>query len=184
MERLVNRHQHLLAWNFAGYLNLKREPVLIHWACLKVSVIRTVFLIPVFTREKKETTFNKRNFGVVMKVRTEGSDKELLDQIVAKLSAVPGISYADVASAAFNHDRTLLATKVLHFLPPYPVDAWINFLVIHLFDVQLLDYEPRASEQVPLLLQMKEDEVALSKAIQSGDTDLGEFSAPSTKDVL
>ena len=40
---------------------------------------------------------------------------------------------------------------------------------------QLLDHERRAEEQVPLLLQMKEDKVALVKAIDSGDTDLGEL---------
>ena len=38
---------------------------------------------------------------------------------------------------------------------------------------QLLDYEPRASDQVPLLLAMKEDRLALQKAVDSGDTDLG-----------
>ena len=38
---------------------------------------------------------------------------------------------------------------------------------------QLLDHEPRAAEQVPLLLQMKEEKIALVKAINSGDTDLG-----------
>ena len=39
--------------------------------------------------------------------------------------------------------------------------------------LQLLDYEPRASDQVPLLLSMKEDRLALTKAVESGDTDLG-----------
>ena len=42
-----------------------------------------------------------------------------------------------------------------------------------LFLVQLLDYEPRASEQVPLLLKMGQLAPALNKAIDSGDTDLG-----------
>ena len=37
---------------------------------------------------------------------------------------------------------------------------------------QLLDHERRAEEQVPLLLQMKQEKVALIKAIQSGDTDM------------
>jgi hypothetical protein len=36
-----------------------------------------------------------------------------------------------------------------------------------------LDHELRASDQVPLLLMMKEDRLALQKAIDSGDTDLG-----------
>lgn len=37
---------------------------------------------------------------------------------------------------------------------------------------QLLQYEPLASDQVPLLMSMREDELALTKAIASGDTDL------------
>jgi len=42
-----------------------------------------------------------------------------------------------------------------------------------IYNDQLLDYEPRASDQVPLLLAMKEDRLALAKAVDSGDTDLG-----------
>lgn len=38
---------------------------------------------------------------------------------------------------------------------------------------QLLEYEPRAEEQVPLLITLQEDEMALDKSIASGDTDLG-----------
>jgi hypothetical protein len=38
-----------------------------------------------------------------------------------------------------------------------------------------LDFEPRASEQVPLLLKMGQMQAALNKAIDSGDTDLGRF---------
>lgn len=36
----------------------------------------------------------------------------------------------------------------------------------------MLDYEPRAADQVPLLISMKQSELALNKAIESGDTDL------------
>jgi len=39
---------------------------------------------------------------------------------------------------------------------------------------QLLDFEARSGEQVPLLLKMKRSQLALSKAVESGDTDLGE----------
>lgn len=42
---------------------------------------------------------------------------------------------------------------------------------------QLLEYEPRSGEQVPLLLKMKRSKLALGKAIESGDTDLGEGTA-------
>ena len=41
----------------------------------------------------------------------------------------------------------------------------------------------RAAEQVPLLLQMKEERIALVKAIDSGDTDLGERLQPPTSCV-
>lgn len=40
-------------------------------------------------------------------------------------------------------------------------------------EIKLLDHELRASDQVPLLLMMKEDRLALQKAVDSGDSDLG-----------
>lgn len=43
---------------------------------------------------------------------------------------------------------------------------------------QLLDFEARSGEQVPLLLKMKRSQLALSKAVESGDTDLGECASP------
>lgn len=45
---------------------------------------------------------------------------------------------------------------------------------------QLLDFEARSGEQVPLLLKMKRSQLALSKAVESGDTDLGELAPPPT----
>ncbi|KAL6073866.1 Vacuolar protein sorting-associated protein 16 [Balamuthia mandrillaris] len=115
INRLINRHHHLLASRVCEYLKLPQDNVLVHWACLKVT--------------------------------TNNSDKEILDQVVSKLQVVPGISYAEIASTAFKNKRTELATK-------------------------LLDYEPRAADQVPLLIHMQEDILALDKAIESGDTDL------------
>lgn len=55
-----------------------------------------------------------------------------------------------------------------------------------LFLLQLLDFEARSAEQVPLLLKMKRSQLALSKAVESGDTDLGERSdaAPSKLKLL
>ena len=38
---------------------------------------------------------------------------------------------------------------------------------------QLLDYEAKAADQVPLLMRLRKDDLALEKAIVSGDTDLG-----------
>jgi len=81
------------------------------------------------------------------KVKTQAFDNEISESIIEKLRNVPGISYATIANAAFQCGRPKLAT-------------------------QLLDYEPKAADQVPLLLSMHEDELALVKAIESGDTDL------------
>ena len=39
--------------------------------------------------------------------------------------------------------------------------------------MQLLDFEPRAAEQVPLLMKLKKNKHALKKAVDSGDADLG-----------
>ena len=75
------------------------------------------------------------------------SDEKLGEMIISKLVLVPGISYAPIATTAFRYGRRALA-------------------------VMVLEYEPLAENQVPLLLSMKEDELALDKAIASGDTDL------------
>lgn len=82
------------------------------------------------------------------KVRAGSEDDETVCRlIVDKLSGKPGISFEAIARAAYDEGRGHLATE-------------------------LLNHEPRAGRQVPLLLSMEEDEVALDKAIESGDTDL------------
>ncbi|KAI0918848.1 hypothetical protein AcV7_006962 [Taiwanofungus camphoratus] len=76
-------------------------------------------------------------------------DDAVCRSIVEKFEKLRGgdVSYADIAKRAWEVGRAELATK-------------------------LLDHEPRASDQVPLLLNMKEDRLALTKAVESGDTDL------------
>ena len=82
------------------------------------------------------------------KVRlTRESDDETCRAIVEKLKGKTSVSYEEIAQAAFDEGRTKLATG-------------------------LLNQEPRAGKQVPLLLNMEEDSIALDKAIESGDTDL------------
>ncbi|KAK7437898.1 Vacuolar protein sorting-associated protein 16 [Stygiomarasmius scandens] len=78
-----------------------------------------------------------------------GGDDEVCKLIVDKFKELGGgdVSYAEIAKRAWEAGRVGLATK-------------------------LLDYERRASDQVPLLLSMKEDRLALEKAVGSGDTDL------------
>lgn len=75
------------------------------------------------------------------------TEEQICELIVKKLHGKPGISFEEIARAAYDEGRVRLATE-------------------------LLNYEPRAGKQVPLLLDMKEDNIALDKAIESGDTDL------------
>eukprot|EP00211_Chloroparvula_japonica_P005283 CAMPEP_0119139206 /NCGR_PEP_ID=MMETSP1310-20130426/27101_1 /TAXON_ID=464262 /ORGANISM="Genus nov. species nov., Strain RCC2339" /LENGTH=819 /DNA_ID=CAMNT_0007130473 /DNA_START=263 /DNA_END=2719 /DNA_ORIENTATION=+ len=118
VDRLMNRHDHLLAWRVCEFLDLKGQNVLVNWACAKVQ-----------------------------SVKDPSAAKPMAKLIVRKLSKVHGISYARIASTAFKYGQQELATL-------------------------LLDHEPRAADQVPLLTYMQQDELALIKAIESGDTDL------------
>lgn len=85
------------------------------------------------------------------KVRLGAEDDDTVCRlIVERLAGKPGISFERIARAAYDEGRGRLAT-------------------------QLLNHEPRAGRQVPLLLSMEEDELALDKAVESGDTDLVYF---------
>lgn len=116
IQRLINRHEYLLALRIAGYLRLPTDRIYVHWASAKV------------------------------RVGTEEDDL-ICRLVVEKLSGKPGISFEAIARAAYDEGRGRLATE-------------------------LLNHEPRAGRQVPLLLSMEEDEIALDKAIESGDSDL------------
>ncbi|KAL1140171.1 hypothetical protein AAG570_000103 [Ranatra chinensis] len=72
---------------------------------------------------------------------------QIAREIADKLGRNEGVSYTAIAMKAADCGRTELAIK-------------------------LIDYEPRATKQVPLLLRLKEDKAALIKAIDSGNTDL------------
>src|SRR3546814_6246062 len=51
-------------------------------------------------------------------------------------------------------------------------DTLFPYTTLFRSPIQLLDFEPRAAHQVPLLIRMEKTERALSKAINSGDSDL------------
>jgi hypothetical protein len=78
---------------------------------------------------------------------TAASDEEITSAIKKKLEQYHRVSYLEVAAAAYYMGRRRLATM-------------------------LLDMEKNAADQVPLLLSMQEEELALQKAINSEDTDL------------
>ncbi|KAJ6237515.1 vacuolar protein sorting vps16 [Anaeramoeba flamelloides] len=81
------------------------------------------------------------------KVKSSGSDEDILNSIVSKLGGEGGISFASIASVAYSEGKKKLAIKIL-------------------------DYENSASQQVPLLINMEKPERALIKAIESGNADL------------
>ncbi|XP_034235328.1 vacuolar protein sorting-associated protein 16 homolog [Thrips palmi] len=82
------------------------------------------------------------------KVSQAKQDREqVAKEIADKLGKAPGISFKDIALRANNFGHTQLA-------------------------IRLMDYEPRAREQVPLLLNLGQEVPALLKAMESGDTDL------------
>uniref|UniRef100_A0A7N0UAE0 Protein VACUOLELESS1 n=1 Tax=Kalanchoe fedtschenkoi TaxID=63787 RepID=A0A7N0UAE0_KALFE len=74
-------------------------------------------------------------------------DATLLALLLEKLQLCKGISYAAVAAHADKSGRRKLAAM-------------------------LIEHEPRSSKQVPLLLSIGEEDTALTKATESGDTDL------------
>ncbi|KAI3365893.1 hypothetical protein L3Q82_000872 [Scortum barcoo] len=79
--------------------------------------------------------------------RKDLSDEAIARAVCVKVGDSPGVSYSHIAAKAYECGRTELAIK-------------------------LLDFEARSGEQVPLLLKMKRSQLALSKAVESGDTDL------------
>jgi hypothetical protein len=93
-----------------------------------------------------------------VRVSTDSEDA-ICRLIVQKLHGKRGVSFEEIARAAHDEGRQKLATD-------------------------LLNYEPRAGKQVPLLLSMQEDVIALDKAIESGDTDLVYFVLLSLKKKL
>ena len=148
LARLTSRSLHLLALRVAGHLSIKPDAILKHWACAKIAR-------------------SKPSAGIT---GSEDGDDEVCKLIVEKFEAMggggSGVSYAEIAKRAWEIGRTGLATKVC---------TYAQELIVELISsVQLLDHETRAAEQVPLLLGMKEDRRALEKAVDSGDTDLGE----------
>lgn len=74
-------------------------------------------------------------------------DDSLLEILLDKLKLCKGISYAAVAAHADKTGRRKLAAM-------------------------LIEHEPRSSKQVPLLLSIGEEDTSLTKATESGDTDL------------
>eukprot|EP01124_Arcella_intermedia_P027900 TRINITY_DN5562_c0_g1_i1.p1 TRINITY_DN5562_c0_g1~~TRINITY_DN5562_c0_g1_i1.p1 ORF type:complete len:839 (+),score=197.97 TRINITY_DN5562_c0_g1_i1:291-2519(+) len=75
------------------------------------------------------------------------SDEDIAKSIKNRLKNAEGVSFASISLEAYRIGREDLA-------------------------VMLLDAEPNADDQIPLLVHMRKYEMAIEKAIQSGDTNL------------
>eukprot|EP00467_Chlorarachnion_reptans_P007458 CAMPEP_0114507372 /NCGR_PEP_ID=MMETSP0109-20121206/11975_1 /TAXON_ID=29199 /ORGANISM="Chlorarachnion reptans, Strain CCCM449" /LENGTH=854 /DNA_ID=CAMNT_0001686121 /DNA_START=234 /DNA_END=2798 /DNA_ORIENTATION=- len=89
IERLVHRHEHLLALRICELMKLStmKQKTLEHWACAKI--------------------------------RSSGTEdyKKLGREIIEKLKICPGISFGKIAETAFNEGLKELATSLLEHEP-------------------------------------------------------------------
>ena len=155
ISRLTSRNLHLLALRISTYLRLRPDVVLRHWASAKIA-----------QSKQRAGSDDMEEDEEICRVIVEKFEGALGAGGGVGGEAGGGISYSEVARKAWVAGRTRLATKVILF-------GMRNARTQSHFASQLLDYEPNAGDQVPLLLSMKEDRLALTKAIDSGDTDLG-----------
>ncbi|KAJ0053471.1 hypothetical protein Pint_01395 [Pistacia integerrima] len=88
-------------------------------------------------------------------------DVTLLEILLDKLKLCKGISYAAVAAHADKSGRRKLAAMLVEHEPRSSKQVYIE-IIYHIF----------SSLQVPLLLSIGEEDTALVKATESGDTDL------------
>ncbi|XP_074657658.1 vacuolar protein sorting-associated protein 16 homolog [Tubulanus polymorphus] len=79
--------------------------------------------------------------------QTDVPDEQIAQAIANKLGDTPGVSYCEIANKAIDFHRKDLA-------------------------IRLLDFEPKAAEQVPLLMRLDRYKLAMLKGIESGDSDL------------
>lgn len=87
INHLITRNLHLLALRISQHLSLRPDPVLKHWATAKIS----------------------RSKGT-----NAAEDEEICGAIVRKFEkeGEKGVSYADIATKAWEAGRTKLATMV------------------------------------------------------------------------
>ena len=142
---LAAQAEHELALRIARQLNLKALPPLIahDWS-----------------------------IGRIRAAAASEPDASLLAALSEKLAAVVGASFAGAATEAHRVGRSTLATMLLEY-EPRPARQVIRPQVSHPGRPTMPRIVlPACHRQVPLLLEMGETHVALSKAAASGDTDL------------
>ena len=145
VSRLTIRCHHFLALRICDLLKLKNDNVLIHWGCEKI--IRLAATTTMTDEAIRDIIRNKlRPYEYTnsgaISNNTTSSSSSSIHRRRRKK-----ISYLEIATAAYSMGRRRLATMIL-------------------------DMVQNPADQVPLLLSMHEDELALQKAVNSEDTDL------------
>ena len=108
INRLVKRNQHHLALKISDYLNFKKDPVLIHWACEKIMAMASV----------------------------QEDDMAIAHTIRNKLEPYGKISFLPMARAAGSVGRDHLATLLLNWEPSVGEQVPL-LLEMRLFDLAL-----------------------------------------------
>ncbi|ETS65113.1 hypothetical protein PaG_00571 [Moesziomyces aphidis] len=169
LSRLTAQNHHFLSLKIARFLHIRPDPILKHWARAKIARTKPALggssSAAAAAAEERLCADIVRKFSIatslVERVGELGGPED--DGLVSAgpADAAPAskdagsvdanraasVSFAEVAWTAWKAGRRDLATR-------------------------LLDHEARAIDQVPLLMNMREDKLALVKAIESGDTDL------------
>lgn len=176
ISRLVALSQHLLALRISSFLGLSSSPVTKHWAQQLIAA-SAPGVAPV-------------NDGAPL------SDEDVSRLIVDKLQSLSSPAPPATSVTASASGTASSASSTTGPVPDVPLSSGDIALTAfrlgrpHLAAL-LIEREPRAGKQVPLLLRMGEGEEAMKKAVKSGDPELGRFfrlsftiSCRSASDVL
>eukprot|EP00941_MAST-03F_sp_MAST-3F-sp1_P000467 g467.t1 len=147
IDRLVNRNEHLLALKVSDYLRMRTNHILEHWAAAKVKYSPNTPDAVLCRSVREKLSKSTMRFSSLLP-QLDSFDTNICKGRNRKTQTqVSNISYARIAAVADSIGRRNLATM-------------------------LLEYESKPSSQVPMLLSMQEDALALDKATISGDADL------------
>ena len=148
LNRLILRRQYSLAIQICRHLNLPDvdgiNRIMTHWACYKIK-------------------------------HGHMDTEQLANEISAKLGISSKVSYSSIALKAIECKQEKLAVRSAKSDSNFTNNNSQGFFSLRLtlaISCRLLDFEHRASEQIPLLLRLGHETQALTKAVESGDPNL------------
>ncbi|GAA5861643.1 hypothetical protein JCM3774_002656 [Rhodotorula dairenensis] len=163
VARLVGRSQHLLALRISAFLGLSPSPVIRHWAQQLIAA-SAPGVVGADGGNPNAHTDEGVCRAIVDKLRSLTSTTAVAAAMTTKAGGMNGIATASVAAQQPQQQDVPLSSADI---------ALTAFRLGRRKLARLLiDREPKAAKQVPLLLRMDEGEEACRKALQSGDPDL------------